>query len=53
MAATHRLDQLKQAVWDSLILEKLPHIAAADNEVDEDELHVALAAIKNGEILPE
>jgi hypothetical protein len=53
MAATHRLNHLKQAVWDSLILEKPPHIAAENNEVDEDELNMALTAIKSGKIAPE
>src|SRR3569833_2819105 len=50
MAATHGLDRLKQAVLDSLILEIPPHIAAEDNDVDEEELDVALTAIKSGEI---
>jgi hypothetical protein len=50
MAAKHELNRLKQAVWDSLILEICPHIAAEDNDVDEEELDMALTAIKSGEI---
>jgi hypothetical protein len=52
-AIKDHIDWLKQAVWDSLILQRTPQVAAADNLIHEDALHMALTAFHIDKIQPD